>query len=63
MDDVIVQDNDGNIIGCHYCGSRAVSKAGILYRAKSKKQQWLCNSCGKRSVRPNIVEKAQFTTE
>ena len=63
MDDVIVQDNDGNIIGCHYCGSRAVSKAGFLYRAKSKKQQWLCNSCGKRSVRPNIVEKAQFTTE
>ena len=55
-----VQDVDGNIIGCRYCGSRSIRKHGYLYRAKSKRQQWMCNSCGKRTVNPIILEKVKF---
>ena len=54
MGDEIVQDIDGNIIGCRYCGSRSIRKFGYLYRANSKKQQWMCRNCGKRSVK-NLV--------
>ena len=59
----VVQDVDGNIIGCRYCGSRSIRKHGYLYRAKSKRQQWMCNSCGKRTVNPSILEKAEFVKE
>ena len=59
----VVQDVDGNIIGCRYCGSRSIRKHGYLYRAKSKRQQWMCNSCGKRTVNPIILEKVKFVKE
>ena len=63
MADEIVQDVEGNIIGCRYCGSRSIRKFGYLYRANSKRQQWRCNSCGKRTVNPSILEKADFVTQ
>ena len=63
MGEEIVKDIDGNIIACKYCGSRNIRKFGFLYRAKSKKQQWMCNNCGKRTVSPTIIEKAHFITE
>ena len=63
MDNSIVKDVDGNIIGCRYCGSRSVRKFGYLYRASSKRQQWMCNACGKRTVNPSILEKAEFVKE
>ena len=63
MDSNIVKDEDGNVIGCRYCGSRSVRKFGFLYRAKSKRRQWMCNSCGKRSVNPSILEQAEFVKE
>ena len=63
MADEIVQDVEGNIIGCRYCGSRSIRKFGYLYRANSKRQQWMCNSCGKRTVNPSILEKADFVTQ
>ena len=59
----IVQDVEGNIIGCRYCGSISIRKFGFLYRANSKRQQWMCNSCGKRTVNPSILEKAEFVKE
>ena len=45
MSEPLVQDVDGNIIGCKHCGSRDIRKFGFLYSAKSKKQQWMCNNC------------------
>ena len=63
MAEQITQDVDGNIINCRTCGSRAIRKFGFLYRAKSKKQQWMCNNCGKRTVRPNVLERASFITQ
>ena len=63
MGNDIVYDADSNIIGCKYCGSRNLRKCGFLYRAKSKKQQWLCNNCGRKSVSPKILEKSQFEKE
>jgi hypothetical protein len=58
-----VQDVDGNIIGCKYCGSRTIRKFGFLYRANSKRQQWMCDSCGKRTVNPTILEKSEFVKQ
>ena len=63
MDNDIVHDIDGNVIACRYCGSRSIRKFGFLHRANSKKQQWKCNNCGKRSVNPKILEKSQFEKE
>ena len=63
MGDEIVQDIDGNIIGCRYCGSRSIRKFGYLYRANSKKQQWMCRNSGKRSVNPQVLEKSNFDKE
>ena len=60
MSDNLVQDIDGNIIGCPHCGSRSIRKFGYIYRAKSKKPQWMCRACGKRTVRPTILEKVDF---
>ena len=60
MSDNLVQDIDGNIIGCPHCGSRNIRKFGFIYRAKSKKRQWMCNGCGRRTVRPTILEKVDF---
>ena len=36
MSEPLVQDVDGNIIGCKHCGSRDIRKFGFLYRAKVK---------------------------
>ena len=63
MSDPIVQDIDGNIIGCKHCGSRDIRKFGFLYRANTKKQQWMCNNCGKRTVAPTILEHAEFVKQ
>ena len=63
MSDPIVQDIDGNIIGCKHCGSRDIRKFGFLYRANTKKQQWMCNNCGKRTVAPTILEQAEFVKQ
>ena len=59
----IVKDNDGNVICCYHCGSRNIHKSGFLYRANSKKQQWKCLACGKKTVRPTILEKSPFKVE
>jgi hypothetical protein len=63
MGEEIVKDIDGNIIGCPSCGSRTIYKSGFLYRAKSKKQQWRCRACNRRTVAPMIIEKANFITQ
>tara|TARA_A100001515_G_scaffold96318_1_gene77306 strand:+ start:540 stop:1607 length:1068 start_codon:yes stop_codon:yes gene_type:complete len=59
----IVKDSDGNVICCYHCGSRNIHKSGFLYRANSKKQQWKCMACGKKTVRPTILEKSPFKVE
>ena len=61
--DDIRKDDDGNVISCRHCGSRSIHKSGFLYRAKSKKQQWYCTACGKKTVKPTIIEKSPFKVE
>ena len=56
----IVKDSDGNIIGCPHCGSRSIHKSGFLYRASTKKQQWKCTACGRKTVAPTIIEENEF---
>ena len=58
--DEIRKDDDGNVISCFHCGSRSIRKSGFLYRANSKKQQWFCSACGRKTVRPTILEKSPF---
>ncbi len=60
---MIVKDADGNVIGCPHCGARSIHKSGFLYRANSKKQQWLCKACGRKTVRPTIIEESQFEAD
>ena len=60
MGDERVKDNDGNIISCPHCGARTIHKSGFLYRANSKKQQWKCTACGRKTVRPTVLEEAPF---
>tara|TARA_R100000781_G_scaffold55325_2_gene36045 strand:- start:211 stop:1260 length:1050 start_codon:yes stop_codon:yes gene_type:complete len=62
MDD-IRKDADGNVIGCPHCGARALHKSGFLYRANSKKQQWKCMACVRKTVRPTILEESPFKVE
>ena len=50
LGDDIRKDDDGNVISCCHCGSRNIHKSGFLYRAKSKKQQWKCMACGRKTV-------------
>ena len=59
----IVKDSDGNVISCCHCGSRNIHKSGFLYRANSKKQQWKCMACGRKTVKPTILEKSPFKVE
>ena len=59
----IVKDSDGNIIGCRHCGSRSIHKSGFVYRAESKKQQWLCTACGRKTLKPSILEESPFSGE
>ena len=63
MGEELVKDVDGNIIGCPGCGARSIYKSGFLYRANSKKQQWRCRGCDRRTVKPTIIEKANFITQ
>jgi len=53
-------DDDGNIIGCPKCGARNMKKDGWSYYKKSKKQQWSCNSCFRKTLNPVIVEESPF---
>ena len=63
LGDDIRKDNDGNVIGCPHCGSRSIHKSGFLYRASSKRQQYKCTACGKKTVKPSILEKSPFKVE
>ena len=63
LGDDIRKDDDGNVIGCPHCGARSVHKSGFVYRANSKKQQWLCTACGRKTVKPTIIEKSPFKVE
>jgi len=55
-------DTDGNIIGCHECGARALKKDGWHYYGgnEDKKQRWKCTACGKNTLYPKILEPAPF---
>ena len=60
----IVKDDAGNIIGCPHCGARTMRKDGFSYRAdKSKKQQWFCYACGRKTLNPSILEPSPFIAE
>jgi len=53
-------DDDGNIIGCPKCGARNLRKDGWSYYKDSKKQQWCCQSCYRKTLKPTIVEESPF---
>ncbi len=53
-------DDDGNIIGCPRCGARNLRKDGWSYYKESKKQQWSCNSCFRKTLKPVVVEESPF---
>ena len=53
-------DDDGNIIGCPKCGARNLRKDGWSYYKESKRQQWCCNSCFRKTLNPVIVEESPF---
>ena len=55
------KDDSGNVIGCPHCGARAIRKDGFNYSSKEKKQMWHCNACGKKTIKPTIVESSPFT--
>tara|TARA_Y100000310_G_scaffold240945_1_gene244843 strand:- start:1058 stop:2146 length:1089 start_codon:yes stop_codon:yes gene_type:complete len=55
------KDGDGNIIGCPKCGARSLRKDGFSYYRDSKKQQWFCQACYRKTLNPAIVEKSPFT--
>ena len=57
------KDDSGNVIGCPHCGARAIRKDGFNYSSKEKKQMWHCNACGKKTIKPTIVESAPFTVD
>ena len=57
------KDAEGNIVGCLKCGSRNIKKDGWQYWKTLKRQRWMCNSCGKKTLNPKIIEKSQFDTE
>ena len=54
------KDDDGNIIGCPKCGARNIRKDGFHYRKDIKKQQWQCNSCGRKTLNPVVIEPSPF---
>ena len=53
-------DDVGNIIGCPRCGARNLRKDGWSYYKESKKQQWSCNSCFRKTLKPVVVEESPF---
>ena len=54
------KDDDGNIIGCPHCGARSLRKDGFSYYKKTKKQQWCCYACSRKTLNPIIVEESPF---
>ena len=60
---MIVKDAEGNVIACCHCGSRAIHKSGFVYRANSKKQQYRCKDCDRKTLKPTIVEESGFETD
>jgi len=61
--DDFTKTDEGHIIGCPYCKGRALRKDGFNYRANHKKQIWFCYSCGKKTVKPDIIERSPFEVE
>ena len=57
------KDDEGNIIACPKCKGRSIRKDGWTYYRDTKKQQWFCQSCYRKTINPIIVEKAPFTVE
>ena len=57
------KDEEGNIIGCPKCGSRNVKKDGWQYWKTKKRQRWMCNACGRKTLNPKIIEKSPFEVE
>ena len=53
-------DDDGNIISCPKCGARSMRKDGFSHRSNSKKQQWVCTACGRKTLNPIILQEAPF---
>ena len=61
--DDFTKDNDGNIIGCPRCKGRSLRKDGWSYYRDSKKQQWYCNTCYRKTLKPEIIENSPFDVE
>ena len=59
--DELRKDDDGNVIGCPKCGARSLRKDGFSYYRDSKKQQWFCQACYRKTLKPTIIEKSPFT--
>ena len=59
----LVKNDEGNIIGCKHCGSRNIRKDGWSYYRNSKKQQWYCNHCYRKSTNPRVLEVSPFEVE
>ena len=57
------QDDDGNIIGCPRCGARSLRKDGFSYFKESKKQQWRCTACYRKTLKPKILTPAPFKVD
>ena len=61
--DDFTRDADDNIICCPRCKGRSLRKDGFSYFRDSKKQQWYCNACHRKTLKPEIVEASPFTVE
>ena len=61
--DDFARDASDNIIGCPKCKSRSLRKDGFSYFRDSKKQQWYCNGCHRKTLKPEIIEASPFTVE
>ena len=56
-----IQDGEGNIIACCFCHSPKIRKDGFQYwKNNRKRQRWYCADCGKKTLVPEILEKAEF---
>ena len=60
---IIRKDDQGNVIGCPYCGSRSIKKDGWHYQKKEKKQRWRCTSCNRNTLTPKVLEKSPFAVD
>ena len=57
------KDNDSNVIGCPHCKGRSLRKDGWSYYRDSKKQQWYCHSCYRKTLNPDILENSPFAVD